>query len=110
MKIKSLSFILCIGDGYLAKNYLNNDVLQCLREHLDTIQSEHTDFPTHLYALAEILALRTCIPKTPHFLVSNDEITNMSLSTSVKNPETKYAIDDEKIDKMRRFFLADFNI
>ena len=110
MKIKSLSFILCIGDGYLTKNYLNNDILQCLRDHLDKIRSEHPDFPTHLYALAEILALRTCIPKAPSFSISNNEIINMSLSTMVKNPETYYAIDDEKLDKMRKLFLADFNI
>lgn len=110
IKINSLSLVLCIGDGYLTKSYLTNDILQSFIEQLNKIESEQTDFPTHLYFFAEILALRTCIPKTPRFLTSFDQIINMSLSTMVKNPETYYAIDNEKLNKMRKLFLADFNI
>lgn len=110
LKINSLSFVLCIGDGYLTKSYLNDDIFQSFIEQLNKIESEQTDFPTHLYFFAEILALRTCIPKTPRFLISDNEITNMSLFSAVKNPETYYALDNEKLDKMRKLFLAEFNI
>ena len=102
MRIKSLSFILCIGDGGIAKQYLN---IQYLREYLETLQSENSDFPTHLYAFAEILALMSSLPEKPIHFISDREIVNMSYAF-----KDLYPINNDEIKKMRKLFLADFNI
>lgn len=110
IKIKKLIFILLIGDGFLTKNYLNEELLSSFREKLLIEEKENDKFPLHLYALAEIMALRMCISKTPSFVYSNKEIMNMSLSTGVVNPEEYYKVDEELIAKTRNEILLDFNV
>ena len=109
-KINSLTLILCICDGYLTKNYLNADVLESLRDRVAQEDKNNTDFPSHKYAFGEILALRTCIPKTPKFVSSESQIINMSLATLVANPEKYYRIDPGLLKSARENILPSFNI
>lgn len=110
LKIKSLTLILCICDGYLTKNYLNEVMLAHLREHVRSEDQRDVNFPSHKMAFAEILALRTCIPKTPKFILSDTQIINMSLTTAVANPDEYYRIDNEQLRLVRAEVLREFNI
>ncbi|APU10920.1 hypothetical protein A5M85_11685 [Cellulophaga lytica] len=110
IKVRKLVFILLIGDGFLTKNYLNEDLLSSFREKLLLEEKVNDKFPLHLYALSEIMALRMCIPKTPSFVYSNKEIMNMSLLTGVSNPEEYYKVDEELIEKKRNEILVDLGV
>ncbi len=110
MKIRKLIFILAIGDGFLLKNYLNGNQLSVFRENLLIEEKRNDNFPLNLYALSEIMALRICIPKTPSFIYSNEGILNMSLSTSVKNPDEYYKVDDELISQTRNEILLNLDV
>jgi hypothetical protein len=109
-KINSLTLILCICDGYLTKNYLNEDILERLRERVTQEDEHNIDFPSHKYAFGEILALRSCIPKKPKFISGENQIINMSLSTLVANPEEHYRIDPDLLKSAREEILLSFNI
>lgn len=110
LKIKKIVLILVIGDGFLTKNYLNDELLSSFRENLLLEEKKNDKFPLHLYALSEIMALRMCIPKTPSFIYSNKEIMNMSSFTGVKNPEEYYKVDKELIAKTRNEILLNLNV
>lgn len=110
LKIGTLTFILCICDGYLTKNYLNGESLERLRECVRHEDERNIEFPSHKLALGEIAALRSCIPKTPKFISSDNQIINMSLSTMVANPEEYYSIDKNELFKARVDILREFNI
>lgn len=110
LKIENLTLILCLCDGYLTKNYLNGEILECLREYVRTEDEIDTRLPAHKYAFAEILALRSCIPKTPKFLSSDTQIVNMSLSTGVSNPKEFYKIDNAQLKIARINALLDLKI
>lgn len=106
LKVKSLTLILCICDGYLTKNYLFGDSLEKLREHISELDIRETEFPSHRVAYAEILALSACIPKTPRFIYSKNQIVNMSFSTMSANPEELYEIDTELFNEARLKMLS----
>ncbi|WP_027252543.1 hypothetical protein [Photobacterium halotolerans] len=110
LKIGSLTLILCICDGYLTKNYLNGETLERLRKWVRQEDERDTRFPSHKLALGEIVALRSCIPKTPKFISSENQIINMSLSTMVANPDEYYRIDEQAISDARVEILREFNI
>ena len=80
LKISSLTFILCICDGHLTKNYLNGETLDRLREWVRQEDERDIKFPSHKLALGEIAALRSCIPKTPKLIASDNQIINMTIS------------------------------
>lgn len=108
MKVKRIVLILCIGDGYLVKNYLNNEPLENLRFLMKKLEEEQENYPAYLNALAEILALWRSIPKSPSFIVSDTEILNMSLSTMAANPTKAYAIDKTDLKEYRKIYLDHF--
>lgn len=110
LKIGSLTFILCICDGYLTKNYLKVEALDCLREWVKNEDERNIDFPSHKLAFGEITALRSCIPKTPKFISNDNQIINMSLTTLVVNPDQYYSIDDGALSRARVNILREFNI
>ncbi|WP_199185056.1 hypothetical protein [Aquimarina sp. I32.4] len=110
IKINSIILILNIGDGYLIRNYLNGEILADFRDTLIKEETKNNKFPTHLYALAEIMALRRCIPKSPQFIYSENEIINMSLSTAVKNPSEYYKIDEVELQEVKSEILLDFGL
>lgn len=110
LKVDTITLVLCICDGYLTKNYLNNGSLERLRGLVDEQDNINSDFPSHKLALAEIVALRSCIPKTPKFLYSNHEIVNMSLSTTASNPDDVYKIDTDELKKVKGGLLSEFCI
>jgi len=110
LKIGSLTLILCICDGYLTKNYLNGEVLDRLRDCVRQEDERDIGFPSHKLALGEIVALRNCIPKTPKFISSDNQIINMSLSTMVADPDTHYRIDEQALSNARVEILRGFNI
>src|SRR5690606_40705658 len=110
LKIGSLTLVLCICDGYLTKNYLNGEVLERLRDCVRQEDERDIEFPSHKLALGEIVALRSCIPKTPKFISSDNQIINMSLSTMVANPEEYYKINDQALSNARVEILREFNI
>jgi hypothetical protein len=101
LKIEKLVFILLIGDGFLAKNYLNGNILDNFRKKLLDNEKKDTKFSLTLSAVTELLALRKSIPEEPRFLYSNKEVINMSFSTSVNNPEEYYKIDIDLLNKNR---------
>ncbi|WP_288841837.1 hypothetical protein [uncultured Deefgea sp.] len=101
LKIKSLTLILCICDGFLTRNYLHGEALDYLRKRIESEEKATLDFPAHKLALAEILALRNCIPKTPKFISSDNQIINMSLTTLANNPSEYYKINNEKLNQER---------
>jgi hypothetical protein len=105
IKIKTLIFVLCIEDGFLTKTYLNNSLLNDFKSRLYKEQKCNPDFPIHLYVLAEILALRINIPKTPKFVISNGRILNTSFMTLASNPETLYAINEDELNISRTEIL-----
>lgn len=110
MKINSITLILCICDGYLTKNYLNGDNLEKLRNTVSCEDKNNIDFPSHKLAFAEILALRSCIPKSPSFIFDDEQVVNMSLSSMAKDPNKAYQIDDGLLNSARKIFLEQFNI
>lgn len=110
LKIGSLSLVLCICDGFLTKNYLNGEVLERLRDWVRQEDERDVEFPSHKLALGEIVALRSCIPKTPKFISSDNQIINLSLSTMVANPDEYYRIDDQAMSDARVEILREFNI
>lgn len=110
LKIGSLTLVLCICDGYLTKNYLNGEVLERLRDFVRQADERDIEFPSHKLALGEIVALRSCIPKTPKFISSGNQIINMSLSTMAANPVERYKIDDQALSDARVDVLREFNI
>jgi len=115
LKIKSLTMILCIGDGFLTKNYLNKERLEKFRKFLAVEEKKEPRFPIHLFGHSEILALRTHIPKAPFFLYSKEkkEILNMSLASNVKTPGEYYKVDEVSIvetrDKIFNDLLREYN-
>ncbi len=98
IKIKKLVFILLVVDGFLAKNYLNGNKLDSFRENLLLKEIEDPKFRLQLRAFIELLALRVSVPKNPGFSYSDKEIINMSLSTSVNNPQEYYKIDNDLLN------------
>lgn len=110
LKVNSMTLILCVCDGYLTKNYLLGDSLKGLRDNVSKEDRNNIEFPSHKLAFAEILALRTCIPKTPKFVYSENQIINMSFTTMAANPEELYKIDMECLNEARAEILNDFNI
>jgi len=110
IKINAITLILCICDGYLTKNYLNGDNLERLRDNISSNDRNNIDFPSHKLAFAEILALRSSIPKSPSFIVNDTEVMNMSLSTMVADPNKAYQINPEFLDAKRKIYFEEFNI
>lgn len=110
LKIKSLTFIVCVCDGFLTKQYLSDNALKHLREELYRLDTTYDDFPLHLYAFSEILTILKCIPKSPSFAYSENKIVNMSLMTLAKDPENYYKIDQEKFISTRQVMRALLNI
>lgn len=110
LKIGSLTLVLCICDGYLTKNYLNGEVLERLRNWVRQEDERDIEFPSHKLALGEIVALRSCIPITPKFISSDNQIINMSLSTMVANPDEYYRINDQALSNARVEILRELNI
>jgi hypothetical protein len=109
-KIKNLTFILCICDGFLTKNYLFGESLERLRNWVTEEDLNNANFPSHKLAFGEILALRACIPKTPKFISSENQITNMSTFTMAANPAEQYQIDNESLSQARLEIFTLFNI
>lgn len=97
IKVKKIVLILCIGDGFLVKNYLNSEPLENLRAFLKKLEGEQKNYPSHLNALAEILALWSCIPKSPAFMSRDHEI----LLTMSPNR----AIDKMQLQEYRKEYL-----
>jgi hypothetical protein len=109
-KTNTITLILCVCDGFLTKNYLIEDSLERLRNWVAEEDRYNVDFPSHKLAFGEILALRSCIPKTPKFVYSEDQILNMSLSTMAANPDEIYKIDIKSLKAAREEFFGAFNI
>lgn len=109
-KIKNLTFILCICDGFLTKNYLFGENLGRLRSWIKEEELNNANFPSHKLAFGEILALRTCIPKSPIFISSENQITNMSTFTMAANPAKQYQIDDDSLSQARSEIFTSLNI
>ena len=110
LKIGSLTFVLCICDGFLTQNYLNGHPLEKLRSWMEEEEKLNPNFPVQKLALAEITALRKCIPKNSSFVYSKDQIINMSLSTMAKNPGVEYQINEEHLSNVRRELLLEMGI
>ncbi|MGR5130372.1 hypothetical protein [Photobacterium swingsii] len=110
LKVKSITFILCMCDGYLTKNYLNGKTLAHLRNVVAQEDNHNIDFPSHRLAFAEILALRSCIPKSPSFIFSDNQVVNMSLSTLAEDPNGAYQIDGERLNYARIAFGESLHI
>ena len=109
-KIKNITLVLCICDGFLTKNYLNEDSLKNLRDYVEKQDKNNVAFPSYKLALGEILALRSCIPKNPKFVYSQNQIINMSFSTLAENPDEVYKIDLETLKEARAGFFKMLNI
>lgn len=110
IKINKLVFILLIGDGCLVKNYLNGESLENFRKDLLNEEESNNKFPLQLFSLAELMALRINIPKSPSFIYTNKEIVNMSLSTMVKAPVEFYKLDLNALAETRNEILQEFNV
>ncbi len=105
MKVNTLIMILCIGDGFLTKKYLGGKTLEDFRSRLQIEESDNTEFPLHLFALSEIMALRICIPKSPSFVYSDKKIANLSFQTLVQNPNEYYKVDTSQVAELRNDIL-----
>lgn len=110
LKVKSIALILCICDGLLTKNYLFGETLGRLRSFLEENESINPGFPVHKFALAEILSVRSCIPKTPKFIYGDHQVINMSLATLASNPEEAYQLDIDFLKQLREMYCSEFGI
>ncbi len=110
LRINGLILILCIGDGFLCKQYLNGESLSQLNEYLSVHENSAPDFPSSQIALAEIIALRINIPKQPSFMFSSKTMINLSLNTMAADPGALYQVDLDQIAKDREEILLDFGI
>lgn len=97
LKVERLTMILCLEDGFLTKHYLGGDRLAELRTRLAGHQANYPDFPIHLLAFAEIQALRSCIPKSPSFLYTDEQVWNTSKLTFAADPVSRYAVDSSEV-------------
>jgi hypothetical protein len=109
-KVNSITFILCVCDGYLTKNYLNENILEKLRKYVALQDEVDIDFPSHKFAFGEILALRSCIFKVPKFVFNENKIINMSLATLVESPDEHCRIDPDLLKSAREEILLSFKI
>lgn len=100
-KINNLALILCVADGLLTKNYLAGESLARLRSKIYLVDTNDAQVPAHRLAFCEILSLMLCIPKAPKFIITNNQIVNMSFSTLAENPNDAYAIDVECLSAAR---------
>ena len=69
------------------------------------MQSEEAakpDFPGYLVALAEVLTVRSCIPKTPKFIHSEEQIVNASFMTMAADPENLYRREKDRLQQVRK--------
>jgi len=110
IKIKNIVLILCIADGNLTQNYISNSMAIDFRSRLLKEESQNLHFPNHLFALAEITAIRSLIPKQPNVIYTDNEMINLSFSTMVKDPEEFYAIEDNELDIKRNKILQQLGI
>lgn len=110
LRINGLILILCIGDGFLCKQYLYGESLKWLNEYLSLNENSIPEFPSSQVALAEIIALRINIPKSPSFMFTSTTMINLSLNTMAADPDTLYQVDLDQIVKDRDKFLLDFGI
>lgn len=101
VKVDRLTMILCLEDGFLTKHYLGGDLLAELRTKLGKHEANHPDFPIHLFAFAEIQALRSCIPKSPSFLYTDEQVWNTSKLTFAADPVSRYAVDSNEVRALR---------
>ncbi len=108
LKVRRLVLILCLEDGFLTKSYLNREKLEKLRIAIADAESQNLDFYSPIHMFAEILALRSCIPKTPKFIFSENRIVNMSFMTLTSNPVELYRVDSECVYTLRSRFLEGF--
>ncbi len=102
LKIKELVLIICIADGQLTNAYIDETHIELLREEIISNERENPSIPSHIKALIEILAIRSCIPKAPKFGYSEDQIINMSFNTMVSNPRTFYKIDETEYKEQKQ--------
>lgn len=109
ISINGLILILSIADGLLCKNYLNSSNINNLKNYLKT-NDFLEDFPTDLFAFAEITALRLNIPKNPNFIFTDKKIVNLSFNTFVKNPNEFYKVNSENIERDRNHILEKFGV
>lgn len=109
-KIKNISFILCLGDGYLTQNYVTEEVLAQIDGHLHDKSINAPGAMLHRLAYIEMVAVRSSIPKQPSFVFSDEFIVNMSLTTLAANPDKCFAINTDEIDKNRLHLYEKFNL
>jgi hypothetical protein len=116
IKIKSLTFILCVCDGFLTRQYLWGETLNQLQEELyrqeDLYAKEGSfeNFPFHRYVFADVVATLKCIPKAPSFAYSENQIMNMSLMTLARDPQNLYKINLEDFMAARKEIQVSLNI
>lgn len=109
INLNGIILVLCIGDGHLTKNYLNNSNLNNLKSYL--FENNSIDnFPTDLFVFSEITALRLNIPKQPSFIFTENEMINLSLNTFVNNPNEFYKIDLNNQENTRNEILKSFGV
>lgn len=96
LKFDKHLFMSCLGDGQIVSNYLNQSVLSQILEN--EVSDERSLF--YLCPLSHMIATRKAMPKSPLFLLSDNMIINMSLTTSAK-PEA-LNLDMENYTYMRR--------
>lgn len=109
ISINGLVLILSIADGFLCKNYLNSTNMTNLTSFLME-NDKLKDFPTDLFALAEISALRLNIPKSPSFTFTDKKMINLSFNTMVQNPNEFYRVDAKQIEQDRNKILESFGV
>lgn len=110
LRINGLILILCIGDGFLCKQYLNGEAMDQLNEYLSFHENNVPAFPSSQIALAEIIALRSNIPKQPSFMFNSKTMINLSLSTMAADPNALYQVDLDQIAKDKDEILLGFGI
>jgi len=93
MKTQEHFFMIAIADGQLAYNYIDEDLIGQMKEQFIR-GGKHPLF--FLIPLSHLIAVARNLPKSPSFVIGQDSIINMSLTTlSTK----QFNIDSDQVNR-----------
>jgi len=105
LKYKTIILVLCVGDGHLTKNYLQGESLEELIRFVSKLEAEHAFLPQN-FICAEISALRMCIRQKPSFVISENQIVNMSMMTLADYSSDYYQVNGDEVASLRSELLS----
>lgn len=104
LKLKNDFFMIAISDGQLCYQFLNSYMI----DQFYKMQESSGGNCFHVFLLSHLIAVKRNLPKSPSFMVSENSIFNMSLTTmSAKGYQINGDAVNAEADKIRYELLKD---